>query len=123
MNLETLIAWETEHGIGVDVTEHSDTVAAVDLVSASKKAVAWIRIEGSRITSEVVEAVKRIECIEVIDLGYSLPSPDIILQLLEAVEPERLYVNDDESVKAVAVVLKESATKLATIVEAGSTGS
>lgn len=88
------LQWESDQGIGIDVSSADDPTAVVSAFSP-KKPLAWLRVSGNQLSNELINELKLRQRIEVVDFGSCLPSEDQLKLLMRNVFVERFYVTSE----------------------------
>ena len=88
------LQWESDQGIGIDVSSADDPTAVVSAYPPEKP-IAWLRVSGKQLSNELINELKLRQRIEVVDFGPWLPSEDQLQLLMRNVFVERFYVTNE----------------------------
>ena len=102
------LAWESDCGVGIDLSNVGDVKAALSTVVSWQKPVAWLHISANQIEMNVLDELTEIGHIEAIDFGIALPEDEIISALVSCVEIECIHVVNESMRRALVAVLNQA---------------
>jgi hypothetical protein len=110
----SFLAWETDCGVGIDLTDVGDVQAALSMVASWRKRVAWLYITASQLRLNIVEELATIGYIEAIDCGSPLPDDIALAALFRRVIIDYVYVTNEHMRQDVLNVLNQCVPRVHT---------